>query len=177
MTPSGPLHALKVRVEQVGYSLSARWTPPDDGLLALLSPAERALFDSLPPADRAHGLRVARRVRQAGYGDARLLKAALLHDVGKAGHGIHLPHRVARVLLGALTPRELARIAATDRGWHEPFHALAHHAALGADLLAASGSDALTVALVRSHDTPDTPAALADYADWLKALKAADDAG
>ena len=177
MMPSQTLRAIRVRVGQVGYSLTARWAAPDDGLLALLSPAERALFDTLPPADRAHGLRVARRVRGAGYNDTRLLKAALLHDIGKAGHGVHLPHRVARVLLAALPPHEMARIAATDEGWHAPFYALAHHAAMGADLLAASGSDALTVALVRSHDAPDTPAALADYDDWLKALKAADDAG
>ena len=177
MTSSGPLRAIRVRVGQVGYSLAARLAPADDSLLAALSPAERALFDSMRPADRAHGLRVARRVQVAGYGDPRLLKAALLHDVGKAGHGIHLPHRVARVLLTALTPQEFGRIAATDRGWHEPFYALAHHAAIGADLLAAAGSDPLTVALVRSHDAPNTPAALFAHADWLHALKAADDAG
>ncbi|MFN8474671.1 MAG: hypothetical protein U0822_20945 [Anaerolineae bacterium] len=175
--PPPTLHAIWVRVGQVGYSLTARWAPTDESALAVLSPAERALFDRMRPADRAHAMRVARRVRLARYDDPSLIKAALLHDVGKAGHGIHLLHRVLRVLLAVLLPWLLTRIAATDTGWHEPFYALVHHAAIGADLLASAGSDPLAVALVRYHDTRGTPAALAAHADWLHALQTADDLG
>ncbi|MFN8483599.1 MAG: HD domain-containing protein [Anaerolineae bacterium] len=177
MMPSHTLHSLRVRVGQVGYSLTARWAPTDASVLAALSPAERALFDQMRPADRTHALRVARRVRQAGYGDAALIKAALLHDVGKAGHGVHLLHRVLRVLLAVVLPWLLALIAGPDAGWHEPFHALVYHATMGADRLADVGSDPLTVALVRYHDAPAPPPDLADHADWLRALQTADDLG
>lgn len=177
MMPSHTLHSIRVRVGQVGYSMTARWAPTDNSALAALSPAERALFNRMRPADRAHALRVAHRVEGVGYDDAPLVKAALLHDVGKAGHGIHLLHRVLRVLLAVLIPGLLALIAGPDAGWHEPFHALVYHAGMGADLLASAGSDPLTVALVRYHDAPNIPADLAAHEDWLRALQAADDLG
>lgn len=177
MMGSQTLHAIWVRVGQVGYSMTARWAPTDNSALAALSPAERALFNGMRPADRAHALRVARRVEQAGYDDPPLVKAALLHDVGKAGHGIHLLHRILRVLLAVLIPALLALIAGPDAGWHEPFHALVYHAGMGADLLAAAGSDPLTVALVRYHDAHDAPPDLVGHEDWLRVLKSADDLG
>lgn len=172
-----------VRVGQVGHALTARWTRRDDPALAALAPRERALFDRLPPADRAHALRVADRLRRAGYDDRAddealraLFKAALLHDVGKAGQGIRLHHRVAHVVLRVVAPAWLARVARDNSGWQRPFYALAHHAELGAEQAAHAGSDPLTIALVRHHDSA-LPPDLADYDRLLSALRAADDDG
>ena len=171
------LQSLLVRLRQGVHALVARWETVDESLLAVLSDSERALFDRLPRADRLHAVRVARRLTQAGLTDRALLKAALLHDVGKAGQGIRLPHRVVRVLLRLAAPAWLAAVAADPAGWHQPFYALAHHAEMGALWIAGLGSDPLTVALVRYHDAPACPPTLADHADLWRALHDADDQG
>ncbi|MCW5882362.1 MAG: HD domain-containing protein [Anaerolineae bacterium] len=170
-----------VRVGQVGYALAARWTRHDDYLTTVLAPGERGLFDRLPATERAHALRVADRLRRAGY-DGRdeatrsLLRAALLHDIGKAGHGVRLPHRVAYVALRAIAPAWLAHSVANPCGWRRPFFALAHHAELGAEVLTSVGSDPLTISLVRYHDDA-LPPPLGRYDHLLAALRRADDEG
>ena len=171
------LQAALVRLRQGVHALLARWETVDERPLAVLNDRERALFDRLPRADRLHALRVAQRLRPAGETHPSLLKAALLHDVGKAGQDIYLLHRVVRVLLRLAAPTWLDRIAADSQGWHRPFYALANHAALGALWIAESGSDSLTVALVRYHDATACPPALADNADLWRALQQADDQG
>ncbi len=172
-----PLGAVVVRVRQGVHALLARWEQVDESALAVLSRRERDLFDRLPRADRLHALRVARRLTEAGQTEPALLKAALLHDVAKAGQGIHLAHRVTRVLLRVAAPTWLSGVAADSNGWHRPFYALANHAEQGAIWIAEAGSDPLTVALVRYHDTPACPPALADHADLWAALRRADDQG
>jgi hypothetical protein len=163
------------RIRQAGNALAARWRAVDEARLAVLMPQERALFDRLPPADRVHALRVAERLYQAGERDSSLLKAALLHDIGKAGQGIHLPHRVARVLLAAVAPDILVWLACEPSGWRRPLYALVNHASLGSIWLEAQGSDPLTVALVRYHDAPAWPSELEGHKHLWSALRAADD--
>lgn len=173
----GLLRAALVRLRQGFHALLARWETVDESVLTVLNDRERLLFDRLPRADRLHALRVARRLTTAGQRHPSLLKAALLHDVGKAGQGIYLPHRVARVLLRLAAPTWLARIAADPAGWHRPFYALANHAEQGAIWISDAGSDPLTVALVRYHDATACPPNLADHADLWRALRQADDQG
>jgi hypothetical protein len=172
------VRAWAARAGQVGYSLVARWArtkPPR--LEHVLTSKERALYERLDHADRAHALRVLSRVEKAGLTHPALLKAALLHDVGKADAGIRLPHRILRVALGAAMPRLLARLGARPHGWQRPFYMLAHHAAVGAAWLEAVGSDELTVNLVRYHEGREVPPALTAHAELLRALRRADDDG
>lgn len=165
------------RVYQVLSALTARRAPSDPNLTRALSPDEQTLFAALSPVDRAHALRVAERLEQAGYHDPALLKAGLLHDIGKAGADIGLLHRILHVALGVLAPGLLAWLGADPGGWHLPFYALAHHAEIGAELVRQAGGDALTVALVRYHDAADIPPPLTSRAELWRALRAADDAG
>ncbi len=82
------------------------------------------------------------------------MAGALLHDVGKADSGLGTIGRVA----ATLTPSKLA---------HGRFARYRDHERIGAELLAAAGSDPLTVALVaRTDGTP---------ADLVAALAAADE--
>lgn len=137
----------------------------DTGAFLLLTPEARALFDRLSPAYRRHSARVLSRLQAAGHTEHQLLKAALLHDVGKAGAGITLCHRVLYVLLGHWAPGLLHWLAGTPAasGWRRPFYAQANHAALGAAMLSEIGEDPVVVGLVaRHHDLPaqDDPPAL-----------------
>ena len=135
----------------------------------ILPPAAARLFASMPVADRRHGLAVADRLLAAGLDDRELLAAALLHDAGK-GHRLRLWHRVAAVVVAAVAPGLLARMASPDpasAGY--PFHLYLQHGPISADAALAAGCSARTAAFIRgSASAADTPLAAA--------LRAADEA-
>lgn len=137
-----------------------------------LSPAQQRLFKRMSRNDQNHALAVARRLIGKGWSDVELIQAALLHDVGKAGSGLHLGYRVAIVLLRAFWPAGLERLAASDHGWRRPLHVHQHHPESGARLATEAGSSSRVVELIRQHQSP----ADADESPTeLAALKAADD--
>ena len=127
------------------------------------------LFAAMPVADRRHALDVAARLAAAGVQDPDVLSAALLHDAAK-GDRMRLWHRVAGVLLQAIAPRALGRLASSDqRSWRYPFHLYLHHGRLSADLAASAGCGPRVGAFIigRVHEAD---------ARLLAALKDADDA-
>ncbi len=88
----------------------------------------------MTPADRRHSIDVARRfasVRPAATHDE--LAGALLHDVGKVESGLGTWGRVVATVVGPRTSR--------FRTYHD-------HERIGAEWLAACGSDPTTVELV-----------------------------
>ncbi|MDP9468820.1 MAG: hypothetical protein M3P32_08820, partial [Chloroflexota bacterium] len=126
------------------------------------------LFESMPVADRRHGLDVAERLLRTGHDDRDLLGAALLHDAAK-GHRMRLWHRVAAVVLCAIAPRQLARLASPHaRSWRYPFHLYLHHPALSAQAALHAGCPRRTADFIAGTSEP---------ADALlaAALKRADD--
>lgn len=158
------------RVGQFVAHVRARVSPEQDAFAArLLPPGAARLFADMPIADRRHGLEVAQRLSAAGFDDPELLAAALVHDAGK-GRRMRLWHRVAAVMVDAVAPRLLARIASSDpasAGY--PFHLYLHHGPLSADAALAAGCSARTAAFIRGS------ASGAD-ARLAAALHAADDA-
>jgi len=135
----------------------------------LLPTAAAALFVGMPVADRRHGLDVAERLVATGVDDPDVLAAALLHDAGK-GRRLRLWHRVAGVLLEAVSPRALGRVASPDpRSWRFPFHLYVHHAAISAELATAAGCTPRVGAFIIGSVNDDD-------AHLARALKAADDA-
>lgn len=127
---------------------------PDDVWAAeRLTAGEWELFARLPPVEREHGIEVARRVLRARPdADGVLVRAALLHDVGKLGASHNVVWRVAAHLLplvdGPMEPR-LTGLAGVRQ-------AKAHHATYGARLVRAASADAEVARLVRSHHDPGT---------------------
>ena len=110
-----------------------------------LIPGELALWRQMSRPDRRHAVAVARRVH-AVLGDQAerpVLAAALLHDAGKVASGLGTFGRVAATVVGLARPDTRlgdGRVARYLR-----------HDVLGADMLAAAGSDPLTVAWAREH--------------------------
>lgn len=151
------------RVAQfVGY-LTARVDPAEEARARRLLPeAAWPLYAAMPTADRRHAHDVAARLLAAGHADPDLLAAAMLHDAAK-GPRMRLWHRVAGVLLQALAPRALARLALPDEpSWRYPFHLFLHHAALSADAALRAGCSARTAAFIRGAATAaDAPLAAA----------------
>jgi hypothetical protein len=126
---------------------------------SVLEPGEVALWRRMAPSDRRHAVGVARRVAASlGDGATRpVLAAALLHDVGKieAGFG---PYRRSIATLSAMAVRhDPATIAAwtATRGFTRRVGLYLQHPQIGADLLAMAGSDPLTVAWAREHQSDE----------------------
>ncbi len=145
-----------------------------------LRPEERPLFSAMSPVDQAHSVRVARLV-DAGRGDLDappddpwILRAALLHDVGKACVPLGRIGRALGTLSAwagvgpllrsrAVPPSRLGRVAEYTR-----------YPELGATLLRGAGSDPRVVAWAEEHHRP--PSAWSVPADAGRLLAAADDA-
>jgi hypothetical protein len=151
------------RVGQFIGHLTARVDPGEiERARPLLPDTAWSLFSGMPTADRRHALDVAARLAAAGQRDPDLLAAALLHDIAK-GHRMRLWHRVAGVVLEAVTPRALARLASSEqRSWRYPFHLYLHHASLSADAALGAGCTPRTAAFIRGSSEPaDGPLAAA----------------
>ena len=151
------------RVGQFIGHLTARVDPGEEERARQLLPAVAwQLFAAMPTADRRHALDVVARLELVGEAEPDLLAAALLHDAAK-GHRMRLWHRVASVLLGAVAPRTLERLASPDeRSWRYPFHLYLHHAAMSAEAATAAGCSPRTAAFIRgTADAGDAPLAAA----------------
>ena len=143
------------RVAQFFGHLTARVSPGEEERARSLLP-ERAwpLFAQMPVADQRHALDVAGRLVAAGHLDEDLLQAALLHDAAKGGR-MRLWHRVAGVLLAAVAPRALTRLASpNERSWRYPFHLYLQHASLSADAALSAGCAPRVAAFIRGTTDP-----------------------
>jgi hypothetical protein len=158
------------RVGQFVSHVRARVDPAEEALVERVLPMPaQSIFHGMPVADRRHGLDVAQRLLAAGHDDDDLLAAALLHDAGK-GHRMRLWHRIAGVLLEAVAPAVLHRLASPDpHSWRHAFHLYRHHDAISAEMAVGAGCGPRTGAFIRGQPA-DADALL------QAALKAADDA-
>lgn len=99
-----------------------------------LLPAERALWCRQSTVDRRHTIKVAKRFVAARPSATRAeIAGALLHDIGKLECGLGTWGRVAASIVGGRTER--------FRSYHD-------HERIGADLVAAAGSEPDTIDLV-----------------------------
>lgn len=116
-------------------------TPGEQALLAeLLSDAEASLYWEQQYQDQRHSLEVASRVAAMLEADPAVLRAALLHDVGKR-----------RSRLGAVSRSLATVLGSAGLPMPERFVAYRAHGALGARELAEIGCEPLVVEFARWH--------------------------
>lgn len=126
--------------------------PPDDHWAGTrLRPVEYELFMRLPPSERRHGVEVAKRVQSVKPdASSALVRAALLHDVGKLGFGSNVFERIAAHMLPVLLVPAEPRLS----GLAGARQARRHHCAYGERLVSAASGDQRVAALVRIHHAP-----------------------
>lgn len=124
------------------------------------------LVQRLAPADRAHMLAVFHVLQRRGHTDADLLRAALLHDTGKADERgrVRLAHRVARVVAEAIGPEFVQWLSRRSHG----MYLAVNHAVLGARLARDAGASERCCWLIAHHEDVET------VDEALQALIAAD---
>ncbi|HWR39715.1 MAG TPA: HDIG domain-containing protein [Patescibacteria group bacterium] len=183
------------RIKQVVAALTARIETADRQFVAYhLNVRETGLFWRMNTPDQRHALNVARTVikwqaaahknKTAGDDGAvltaenrrLLLKAALLHDVGKVKGDVSTADKIIAVLADRFCPRAAWRWCRPGKGyfWDNLKHALYiyyHHAERGAAMLEECGVEDSVVELVRKHH--QTPAS--DDSEELLLLRRADD--
>jgi hypothetical protein len=133
------------------------------------------LWRRMPGHDRRHAVGVARRTEQAlGPRATRaVLAAALLHDVGKIDSGLGPVRRAVATVAGLVWGHATAAGWRTRGGFVGRTGRYLSHDAIGADMLAAAGSDGLTVTWAREHHLSSERWSVP--ADIGAALKLADD--
>jgi hypothetical protein len=124
-------------------------------LAGWLTPAQLALFDAMPVADRRHGLDVVAHLRSLGARDPDLLLAGLLHDCGK-GSRVRLVHRVTWSLSERYGPCVLTAAAAVP-GMRTGLARIRDHADASADMMLAAGASERAADLARHQVAPTDP--------------------
>jgi hypothetical protein len=125
-----------------------------------LRSGEPELFFAQPPFDQRHGYQAARIVLAGAPGRVDLIRAALLHDVGKRRAGLG---PIGRSLASAW-----AKLGGASRGSWARYLA---HGEMAAAELEATGAEPIVVQFARSHHGP-RPAAIPEW-DW-ELLQSAD---
>ncbi|MFT5194469.1 MAG: hypothetical protein ACI9EW_004214 [Cellvibrionaceae bacterium] len=148
------------RIKQVWWALSAGPLSEADRARVdeLLSAAEKELFFKFTINDQNHSIRVVSHLIKQSHTNRSLLKAALLHDVGKTKVGrLSVIDRSVAVAVKGLFPKVSQAWGAGElhqaKRFHLPSIVQMQHAEWGADWVQAAGGDALTVSLIRRHQS------------------------
>ncbi len=147
------------RVWQFRQSFNPSLSQNDwDRIRLYLSPVEIVLFTKLPVSDQNHSFRVFKSLLDVGENDQDLIKAALLHDIGKGLHPLRRWERVLAVLVGGLS-RELALVWGRDEpvGFKRPLVIIRQHPNWGAELALGAGCSEDVVWLIQNHENYKLP--------------------
>ncbi len=143
----------RYRVRQFALALGASIDHQEEGAeREYLHGAQLELFHTMSPMDQHHCLSVFRLLLGEGETEPSLLRAALLHDVGKTIGPVRIWHRVLAVLVNAVAPRLWDRIDEQPGTWRYPFYVHRQHAALGATLAEEAGCPPDVVWLIAHHE-------------------------
>lgn len=136
------------RIKQFYRGLFARVTPEDQQFLRRhLNDREIFLFRRLRVGEQRHCLNIAYDCLSVKKNDTTLIKAALLHDVGKIESNLTLANKSLVVLIIKLNvPEKLL-----PKFLHKALYYKIHHPKLGAEFLKEIGTEAPVIFLTRYH--------------------------
>lgn len=169
------------RIRQFWRAIYSQVTPQDlEQVHSLLSPKQMALFTSLQAGEQAHALEVLRRLLAQGENHPDLLKAALLHDVGKSRLPLRPWERAIIVLAKTICPQHVTRWGnepmdnSQKAGWRRPFLVAEQHPVWGAAMAREAGVSPLVESLIRHHQQPISIESTGLENELLQKLQAVD---
>ena len=147
-----------------------------DRIRLYLSPVEVVLFTKMPVPDQNHSLRVFESVLSAGESDNDLIKAALLHDIGKGLYPLRRWERIFAVFMGDLFPGlALAWGKGQPESIKRPLVIIHQHPAWGAELAREAGCSETVVWLIGNHEKDHPPESISEIElELLNKLQIAD---
>ena len=162
---TNPSFSMRSHVRRFFKALRAKMTAADRHFVEeYLTERERLLFYRQRVADQRHGVDAARfllaKTEAVVWPDQTpLVKAALLHDVGKSRVSLPLWGRPAAVLLKAFAPGLYRDSSVRGEAADAPrlcqyVYLHRFHPRIGAEMLAAAGTEPEVVDLVRRHHSP-----------------------
>ena len=167
------------RIRQTMQALTAPLRPVEDDLAAkYLSPAAFNLFMTMRRSDRQHHVRVLNYLLHHNQENPALLKAALLHDVGKTQVAITIFDRILAVLGKRFFPHRFIEWGqGQPQSWRKAFVVSVQHPAWGAELFDTIEDDEQASALIHYHQAPVTDVPLdEEMRQLLSQLQVADNA-
>jgi putative nucleotidyltransferase with HDIG domain len=144
---------LRHLIFRVFIAFFPRFAQVDDVYAAtLLSAPEQALFMQMDVRDRLHGVMVAKALKARHPQVSQLLlRAALLHDIGKTARRYSA---LERIMVHLYVPKTMP-LSPRLRGLAGAFQQRLHHAHYGAELIAAAGGHPRVAELVARHHEPN----------------------
>ena len=134
-----------------------------------------ALFFRMSDPDQSHSVRVFQTLVNQGEEDEDLLRAALLHDVGKSLHPLRARERSLVVVTNRIFPNQVLKWGQDEPyGWRKPFVVALQHPEWGAALVQQEGGSETLVTLIRYHQEHAPPCIRKDVQELLERLQTAD---
>ena len=150
--------------------MNARAQPADRALVnRYLSSVELELFSRMESADQHHSVNVLRSLLAMDIADMALLKAGLLHDVGKSRCKIGIVYRTLAVVLTAVFGGLPEFLSWQSReSIFTPFYVIENHPRIGASMLAKAGCEERVWRLTELHQL--NPALVGSVPDneWVR---------
>jgi len=134
-----------------------------------------ALFFRMSDSDQSHSVRVFQTLVDQGEEGDDLLRAALLHDVGKSLHPLRAWERSLVVVTNRILPNQVLKWGQDEPyGWRKPFVVALQHPEWGAALVQEEGGSETLVTLIRYHQEHAPPNIGKDVQELLERLQTAD---
>ncbi|MDJ0753136.1 MAG: HDIG domain-containing protein [Ardenticatenaceae bacterium] len=172
----------RYRIQQFWQGISAGALSGDQKTIIRqqLTPSQWQLFQKFSSNDQQHSFRVWRRLKESGVQDIALLRAALLHDIGKTRLKVNLIERswivLGRKLWPTMSSRWGNRPLHQARWWEKPFVVREQHPLWGAEMVQSVESDPRLCTFIKRHqDQLPNPESRSEDEKLLARLQWADD--
>jgi len=141
----------------------------------ILDPSMAVRFFGMSDPDQSHSVRVFQTLVDQGEDNEDLLRAALLHDVGKSLKPLRAWERSLVVIANLILPNQVLKWGQGEpHGWRKPFVVALQHPEWGAALVQQEGGSETLVTLIRYHQEPAPPNIGKDVQELLERLQTAD---
>lgn len=141
------------RINQFWSALNPKITFEEEKFVSdYLSPAEIIIYNKLPRADRKHATNVAYNLLNSFPHDFNLIKAGLLHDIGKTLRPLNVIEKTFAVLLSIYFPGIVTRLSVKKNSF---LHIYLQHAEIGFDIAHSLCLDNDILFLIKNHHKND----------------------